>query len=135
MVGAALCLSPPAAAPCAPGELGSLTLHGPFPCLARTVWVDHDRYVETSLSEFPGKYAADAALLDQDGQLWVTGRLDDIKGAVPVAFVVPRNGIRLDTDLTWLENELADAVVSGVGALARPGRVVVTPTVPRTRSG
>ena len=157
--------------PCGPNELGSLTLTEPFPCLARTVWGDHDHYVETYLSEFPGKYAAaDAALLDSDGQLWVTGRLDDvmnvaghrlgtmeleaallthpavseaavvampddIKGAVPVAFVVPRAGIRLDTDLTWLENELADAVVSGVGAIARPGRVVVTPTVPRTRSG
>ncbi|WP_278914700.1 acyl-CoA synthetase [Deinococcus wulumuqiensis] len=157
--------------PCAPGELGSLTLTEPFPCLARTVWGDHDRYVETYLREFPGKYAAaDAALLDADGQLWVTGRLDDvmnvaghrlgtmemeaallthpavseaavvampddIKGAVPVAFVVPRAGLNFDTDLTWLQNELADAVVAGVGAIARPGKVVVTPTVPRTRSG
>ncbi|MHA0043199.1 acetate--CoA ligase [Deinococcus sp. PEB2-63] len=152
----------------APGELGALTLTEPFPCLARTVWGDHDRYVQTYLADFPGAYAAsDAALLDQDGQLWVTGRLDDVmnvaghcigtmemeaalithpavseaavvampddvKGAVPVAFVVPRGDAH---DSPELQRELAEAVVRGVGAIARPARVIVTPTVPRTRSG
>ncbi|WP_019588126.1 acetate--CoA ligase [Deinococcus apachensis] len=150
------------------GELGALTLTEPFPCLARTVWGDHDRYVATYLSDFPGSYAAsDAALLDADGQLWVTGRLDDVmnvaghrigtmemeaalithpavseaavvaqpdevKGAVPVAFVVPRGGAEPGPTL---EAELADAIVRGVGPIARPARVIVTPTVPRTRSG
>ncbi|BDP40914.1 acetyl-CoA synthase [Deinococcus aetherius] len=152
----------------APGELGALTLTAPFPCLARTVWGDHDRYVRTYLADFPGSYAAsDAALLDADGQLWVTGRLDDVmnvaghrlgtmeleaallthpavseaavvarpddvRGAVPVAFVVPRAGVQPGADL---EEELADAIVRGVGPFARPARVIVVPTVPRTRSG
>ncbi|WP_027459496.1 acetate--CoA ligase [Deinococcus murrayi] len=152
----------------APGELGVLTLTEPFPCLARTVWGDHERYVQTYLSDFPGAYAAsDAALLDPDGQLWVTGRLDDVmnvaghrigtmeleaalithpavseaavvaqpddvKGAVPVAFVVPRGDAQLGRTL---EAELVDAIVRGVGPIARPARVIVTPTVPRTRSG
>ncbi|RYZ66302.1 MAG: acetyl-coenzyme A synthetase, partial [Proteobacteria bacterium] len=63
----------------APGELGALVLAAPFPCLARSVWGDHDRYVQTYLTEYPGHYAAsDAALFDFDGQLWVTGRLDDV---------------------------------------------------------
>ncbi|GAA5512642.1 acetyl-coenzyme A synthetase [Deinococcus carri] len=151
-----------------PGELGALTLTEPFPCLARTVWGDHDRYVQTYLSDFPGSYAAsDAALLDADGQLWVTGRLDDVmnvaghrigtmemeaalithpavseaavvampdevKGAVPVAFVVPRGDAQGGPGL---EDELAEAIVRGVGPIARPARVIVTPTVPRTRSG
>ncbi|GBF05156.1 AMP-dependent synthetase/ligase [Deinococcus aerius] len=150
------------------GELGALTLTEPFPCLARTVWGDHGRYVQTYLSDFPGSYAAsDAALLDADGQLWVTGRLDDVmnvaghrigtmemeaalithpavseaavvaqpdevKGSVPVAFVVPRGGVQPGPTL---EAELADAIVRGVGPIARPARVIVTPTVPRTRSG
>ncbi|WP_102124775.1 acetate--CoA ligase [Deinococcus planocerae] len=152
----------------APGELGALTLTEPFPCLARTVWGDHDRYVQTYLSAFPGSYAAsDAALFDADGQLWVTGRLDDVmnvaghrigtmeleaalithpavseaavvaqpdevRGSVPVAFVVPRADVQPGGAL---EAELADAIVRGVGPIARPARVIVTPTVPRTRSG
>jgi acetyl-CoA synthetase len=61
------------------GEVGALVLTEPFPCLARTVYGDHARYVETYLSHFPGCYAAsDGALFDRDGQLWVTGRLDDV---------------------------------------------------------
>jgi acetyl-CoA synthetase len=153
------------AAPC---ELGALVLCEPFPCLARTVYGDHARYVETYLSRFPGYYAAsDAALFDRDGQLWVTGRLDDVinvaghrlgtmeleaallthpavseaavvvqpddvKGTVPVAFVVPRAG---HGDSPELRDALCKAVVDAVGAIARPARVVVVSTVPRTRSG
>jgi acetyl-CoA synthetase len=153
------------AAPC---ELGALVLSAPFPCLARTVWGDHARYAETYLSQFPGYYAAsDASLFDQDGQLWVTGRLDDVinvaghrlgtmeleaallthpsvseaavvtqpdevKGTVPVAFVVPRAGT---VDSPELEAALAQAVVNAVGAIARPARVHIVSTLPRTRSG
>ncbi|HEX4453945.1 MAG TPA: AMP-binding protein [Kofleriaceae bacterium] len=153
------------AAPC---ELGALVIGEPFPCLARTVYGDHARYVETYLARFPGYYAAsDAALFDRDGQLWVTGRLDDvinvaghrlgtmeleaallthpavseaavvvqpddIKGTVPVAFVVPRAG---HADSQELRDALCKAVVAAVGAIAKPARVVVVSTVPRTRSG
>ncbi|MGY2892066.1 acetate--CoA ligase [Deinococcus sp. UYEF24] len=150
------------------GELGYLTLTEPFPCLARTVWGDHARYEQVYLSDFPGSYAAsDAALIDHDGHLWVTGRVDDvmnvaghrigtmeleaalithaavseaavvsrpdeIKGSVPVAFVVPRAGV---VSSPALEQELSDAIVQGVGSIARPGRVIIVPTLPRTRSG
>jgi acetyl-CoA synthetase len=152
----------------AAGELGALTLGAPFPCLARTVWGDHERYVKNYLSAYPGNYAAsDAALFDADGQLWVTGRLDDvinvaghrlgtmeleaallthkavseaavvtradpIKGTVPIAFVVPRAGFQ---DSPEFQAELASVVVAAVGSFARPSRVVVVATVPRTRSG
>ena len=149
-----------------PCELGSLVLSEPFPCLARTVYKDHARYTETYLSQFPGHYcASDAALFDQDGQLWVTGRLDDVinvaghrlgtmeleaallahpavseaavvtrpdevKGTVPIAFVVPRAG-----DSPELQAQLSQAIVDAVGAIARPAAVYVVSTVPRTRSG
>ncbi len=140
----------------------------PFPCLARTVWNDHPRYVENYLSAFPGFYfAADGGLFDADGQLWVTGRLDDvinvaghrigtmeleaallthaavseaavvpqpdpIKGVVPVAFVVLRAGHQASRELSLA---LAQAIVAAVGSIARPARVLVVSTVPRTRSG
>ncbi len=152
----------------APNELGALVLTEPFPCLARTVWGDHARYVDNYLSSFPDCYAAsDAALFDRDGQLWVTGRLDDvinvaghrigtmeleaallthpavseaavvvqpdeIKGTVPVAFVVPRAG---HADSPELRKALTQTIVDSVGPFARPARIVVVPTVPRTRSG
>ncbi|HEY4182292.1 MAG TPA: acetate--CoA ligase [Kofleriaceae bacterium] len=151
-----------------PNELGALVLSEPFPCLARTVYKDHARYVETYLSQFPGHYcASDAALFDQDGLLWVTGRIDDVinvaghrlgtmeleaallqhpavseaavvtrndevKGTVPIAFVVPRAGY---SDSPTLQQELMQAVVAAVGAIAKPAAVYVVSTVPRTRSG
>ncbi|GAA3227401.1 acetate--CoA ligase [Pseudonocardia petroleophila] len=65
--------------PVAPGVKGNLVLTSPFPTLARTVWDDHDRYLSTYFSRFPGRYATnDEAVLDHDGHLWVLGRADDV---------------------------------------------------------
>lgn len=65
--------------PVAPGVKGSLVLTAPFPTLARTVWNDHERYLATYFSRFPGRYAThDEAVLDDDGHLWVLGRADDV---------------------------------------------------------
>jgi acetyl-CoA synthetase len=61
------------------GELGVLTLTAPFPSLARTVWRDSQRYVAAYFSQFPGRYLSnDAAIIDPDGQVWGTGRVDDV---------------------------------------------------------
>jgi acetyl-CoA synthetase len=57
---------------------------------------------------------------------------DEVKGTVPVAFVVPRAGT---VDSPELEAALAQAVVNAVGAIARPARVHIVSTLPRTRSG
>jgi acetyl-CoA synthetase len=66
-------------APVPPGVKGHLVLTHPFPTLARSVWDDHDRYLSTYFSRFPGKYATnDEAVLDHDGHLWVLGRADDV---------------------------------------------------------
>ncbi|MGH3504881.1 MAG: AMP-binding protein [Nocardioidaceae bacterium] len=65
--------------PVPPGVKGNLVLTTPFPTLARTVWDDHDRYLATYFSRFPGRYAThDEAVLDHDGHLWVLGRADDV---------------------------------------------------------
>ncbi len=61
------------------GVKGNLVMTRPFPTLARTVWDDHDRYLSTYFSRFPGKYATnDEAVVDHDGHLWVLGRADDV---------------------------------------------------------
>ncbi len=65
--------------PVPPGEVGYVVLTQPFPCLARTVWGDHERFLETYFGRFEGRYyAADACLVDTDGHYWVIGRVDDL---------------------------------------------------------
>lgn len=61
------------------GTKGNLVLTRPFPTLARTVWGDHQRYLDTYFGKFPGNYATnDEAVVDRDGHLWVLGRADDV---------------------------------------------------------
>jgi acetyl-CoA synthetase len=65
--------------PVPPGVKGNLVLTRPFPTLARTVWDDHQRYLDTYFSRFPGHYQTnDEAVVDHDGHLWVLGRADDV---------------------------------------------------------
>ena len=61
------------------GTLGVLTLAAPFPSLVRGVWGDPQRYVSTYFARYPGRYNSyDATVIDPDGQVWVTGRVDDV---------------------------------------------------------
>lgn len=59
--------------------MGSLCIKFPWPSMARTIWNDHERYVETYFSEFPGTYfTGDGALRDEVGYYRITGRTDDV---------------------------------------------------------
>ena len=61
-----------------PGQ-GKLCLAHPFPGQARTVWEDHDRYVATYFSTYPGYYfTGDGCRRDSMGYYWITGRVDDV---------------------------------------------------------
>jgi acetyl-CoA synthetase len=58
---------------------GYLTLTTPWPSMLRGIWGDEERYRETYWSRFPGRYfAGDGAKLDDDGYLWLLGRVDDV---------------------------------------------------------
>ena len=58
---------------------GSLCIKYPWPSMARTIWGDHDRFIETYFSAFPGKYfTGDGALRDEVGYYRITGRVDDV---------------------------------------------------------
>jgi acetyl-CoA synthetase len=58
---------------------GSLCIKFPWPSMARTIWGDHQRYIETYFSAFPGKYfTGDGALRDEVGYYRITGRVDDV---------------------------------------------------------
>ncbi len=144
---------------------GYLTLTRPWPGMLRGIWGDADRYQETYWSRFPGRYfAGDGAKLDDDGYLWLLGRVDDVMNvsghristtevesalvshpAVAEAAVVGAN------DATTGQAVIAYVILRGgedvdgealrahvaqeIGAIARPKHVYITPELPKTRSG
>jgi acetyl-CoA synthetase len=58
---------------------GNLVITHPWPGQMRTVYGDHQRFIDTYFSAFPGKYfTGDGARRDEDGDYWITGRVDDV---------------------------------------------------------
>ena len=58
---------------------GNLVLLGSWPGQARTVYGDHQRFIDTYFSAYPGTYfTGDGARRDADGYWWITGRVDDV---------------------------------------------------------
>ncbi|MBX7535085.1 acetate--CoA ligase [Qipengyuania sp. GH1] len=58
---------------------GNLCITHSWPGQARTVYGDHDRFIQTYFSTYPGKYfTGDGCRRDEDGYYWITGRVDDV---------------------------------------------------------
>ncbi len=77
---------------------GYLTITEPWPSMLRGMWGDPERYFETYWRRFPGRYfAGDGAKVDEDGYLWVIGRVDDVMNV---------SGHRIST--TEVESALVD---------------------------
>jgi acetyl-CoA synthetase len=85
--------------PVRPGNGGYLTLQRPWPGMLRTIWGDDERFIQTYWSSFgPDVYfAGDGAKLDEDGDIWLLGRVDDVMNV---------SGHRLST--TEIESALVD---------------------------
>ena len=67
------------AVPVPNGHGGFLILDQPWPSMLRGVWGEDERYKETYWSRFPGIYfAGDGAKLDEEGAIWLMGRVDDV---------------------------------------------------------
>ena len=61
------------------GHGGYLVLDQPWPAMLRGIWGDYDRFVDTYWSRFDGLYfAGDGAKKDEDGDIWLLGRVDDV---------------------------------------------------------
>jgi acetyl-CoA synthetase len=61
------------------GGGGYLVLREPWPSMLRTIWGDDQRFIDTYWSRFDGMYfAGDGAKRDEDGDLWLLGRVDDV---------------------------------------------------------
>ncbi|MET0901886.1 MAG: acetate--CoA ligase, partial [Acidimicrobiales bacterium] len=77
---------------------GYLTLTRPWPSMLRGIYGDPDRYQDTYWSTYPGRYfAGDGCKLDDDGYLWLLGRVDDVMNV---------SGHRIST--TEVESALVD---------------------------
>lgn len=144
---------------------GYLTLTRPWPGMLRGIWGDAERYQETYWSRFAGRYfAGDGAKLDDDGYLWLLGRVDDVMNvsghristtevesalvshpAVAEAAVVGASDATTGQAVVAYvilreghdadEQELRNHVAGEIGAIAKPKQVYITPDLPKTRSG
>lgn len=77
---------------------GYLTLTRPWPAMLRGIWGDPERYKDTYWSRYPGRYfAGDGAKIDDDGYIWLLGRVDDVMNV---------SGHRIST--TEVESALVD---------------------------
>jgi acetyl-CoA synthetase len=144
---------------------GYLTLTRPWPGMLRGIWGDPQRFVDTYWTRFPDRYfAGDGAKLDDDGYLWLLGRVDDVMNVsghristteVESALVshpsVAEAAVVGASDNTTGQaiiayviarggadvtvDELRSHVAGEIGAIAKPKTIYVTPDLPKTRSG
>lgn len=144
---------------------GYLTLTRPWPSMLRGIWGDPERYRDTYWSRFDGAYfAGDGAKLDDDGYLWLLGRVDDVMNvsghristtevesalvahpAVAEAAVVGANDattgqaiiayVTLRGGSEVDEQVLRNFVGEEIGHIAKPKAIYFTPELPKTRSG
>jgi acetyl-CoA synthetase len=144
---------------------GYLTLTQPWPAMLRGIWGDPDRYRETYWSRFAGRYfAGDGAKLDDDGYLWLLGRVDDVMNvsghristtevesalvshpsvaeAAVVGALDATTGQAIIAYVTLRggfegdEQALRNHVAVEIGSIAKPKAIYFTPDLPKTRSG
>jgi len=144
---------------------GYLTLTRPWPGMLRGIWNDPERYQDTYWSRYGDRYfAGDGCKLDDDGYLWLLGRVDDVMNvsghristtevesalvshpSVAEAAVVgandPTTGQAIIAYVTLRGGHevdiavLRDHVAKEIGAIAKPKIIYFTPDLPKTRSG
>ena len=64
---------------CNINEGGKLCIRKPWPGMARTMWADHERFIDTYFTMFDDVYfTGDGCRIDEDGDYWLMGRIDDV---------------------------------------------------------
>ncbi len=64
---------------CDPNEGGKLCIRKPWPGMMRTMWGDHERFIDMYFTMFDNLYfTADGCRVDEDGDYWLMGRIDDV---------------------------------------------------------
>jgi acetyl-CoA synthetase len=144
---------------------GYLTITRPWPGMLRGIWGDPQRYRDTYWARYPDRYfAGDGAKVDEDGYLWLLGRVDDVMNvsghristtevesalvshpAVAEAAVVGAQDattgqaiiayVTLRGGSEASIDDLRNHVAAEIGAIAKPKTIYLTPDLPKTRSG
>ncbi|MEY9852964.1 acetyl-CoA synthetase [Leifsonia sp. EB41] len=147
------------------GSGGSIVIDSTWPAMSRTVWGDAERYRDSYWRTFADRgyfLAGDGAAVDDDGYLWLLGRLDDvinvsghrlstieIESALVAHPSVAEAAVVGVGDATTGQavaafvipageldpSGLRDQVARAIGAIAKPRHVVVVDDLPKTRSG
>tara|TARA_Y100000589_G_scaffold130186_1_gene123868 strand:- start:5094 stop:7076 length:1983 start_codon:yes stop_codon:yes gene_type:complete len=154
-------------------EGGYLIIKNPWPGMMRTIHGDPERYKKNYWDFIPFKekkyvyFAGDGARKDDDGYIWIMGRVDDVisvsghrlgtmeiesalvshKSVAEAAVVGKKDDLKgesivafvsLEKDFVNSENlinELKQHVVSEIGIIAKPEKIVFSDALPKTRSG
>ncbi|MEU4419511.1 acetate--CoA ligase [Actinoplanes sp. NPDC024001] len=108
------------------GGGGFLVLTEPWPSMLRTIWGDDQRFIDTYWSRFDGMYfAGDGAKKDEDGSLWLLGRVDDV-------MLVSGHNISTTEVESALVSHPSVAEAAVVGATdPTTGQAIVAFTIPR----
>ncbi|MGN9905926.1 acetate--CoA ligase [Phytohabitans sp. LJ34] len=108
------------------GGGGYLVLREPWPSMLRTIWGDDQRFIDTYWSRFDGMYfAGDGAKRDNDGHLWLLGRVDDV-------MLVSGHNISTTEVESALVSHPSVAEAAVVGATdPTTGQAIVAFTIPR----
>ena len=65
--------------PCAVNQGGNLCIRKPWPGMMRTMWGDHERFMDTYFTMYNDVYfTGDGCRIDEDGDYWLMGRIDDV---------------------------------------------------------
>ncbi len=157
----------------AKNEGGYLIIKKPWPGMMRTIHGDSQRYLESywEYISFKGEknvyFAGDGARIDNDGYIWIMGRVDDVisvsghrlgtmeiesalvshksvaeaavvgrkddlKGEAIVAFISLEKDINSSSELV---EELKKHVINEIGIIAKPEKIIISDSLPKTRSG
>jgi acetyl-CoA synthetase len=154
------------------GQGGYLVITRPWPSMTRGIWGDPERFFDTYWSRFEGRYfAGDGAKYDEDGDLWLLGRVDDVMnisghrlsttevehalvshhsvaeaavvgssdehtGQAIVAFVTLKlSATDAEADHAQTIDALRQHVAQVISPIAKPRQIILTPELPKTRSG
>jgi len=154
-------------------EGGYLIIKKPWPGMMRTIHGNSERYLESYWEYISLKgeknvyFAGDGARIDEDGYIWIMGRVDDVisvsghrlgtmeiesalvshksvaesavvgkkddlKGEVIVAFVSLEKDVNGSSELV---EDLKKHVVNEIGIIAKPEKIIISDSLPKTRSG
>ena len=103
------------------GVTGRLCIKYPWPGIMRTVYGDHERFIQTYFSLYPGLYfTGDGCRRDEDGYYWITGRVDDVLnvaghrlGTAEVESAIVRSGLVAEAAVVGVPHDIKG---QGIGA-------------------